>query len=137
MSSTRFSDHGGNRRGGESFDRGGAWADIEGRFRKLGGRLLEKVLIAWYVATDPKTPAWARATLGGALVYFGIPLDAVPDAVPVAGFSDDLAVLAAALAAVATAVRVSHIRRARATMRIWGIDIDDDPECPDDDPTAA
>ena len=84
-----------------------------------GRKIMTQGLTAFYVATDPRTPAWAQATLVSALVYLGMPLDAIPDVVPVVGFTDDAAVLVAALAAVATCVHPRHARKARRTLSAW------------------
>ncbi len=51
---------------------------------------------------DPETPLWVKGMCAAALGYLILPTDAVTDLVPVLGYSDDLAVLAAAIAAIAT-----------------------------------
>lgn len=51
-----------------------------------------------YAAHGPNTPTWAKATIYGALGYFISPIDAIPDLVPVVGYSDDLGVLALTVA---------------------------------------
>ncbi|RNM19035.1 DUF1232 domain-containing protein, partial [Dickeya undicola] len=48
----------------------------------------------------PDTPIWAKTTIYASLAYFVLPIDAIPDAIPVVGYTDDLAVLATALATV-------------------------------------
>jgi uncharacterized membrane protein YkvA (DUF1232 family) len=71
-------------------------------FAKTAGReVIEKSLWLYYAAQNPKTPAWAKTIIYGALGYFIFPLDAIPDPTPVVGYTDDLGVLAAAVAAVA------------------------------------
>jgi uncharacterized membrane protein YkvA (DUF1232 family) len=114
------------------------WTWLTSAVGSLGKALTEKVLVAYFVAIDEATPAWAKATLATALVYVGFPLDAVPDVVPFAGFSDDATVLAAALAAVAVSVRARHLRSARSQMRSWGLKVEDVSEGLDgDDPIPA
>ena len=54
-----------------------------------------------------------RYTLLGALGYFVLPIDALPDIMPFLGFTDDAAVLAAAIAAVAGSITVEHRARAK------------------------
>ena len=61
----------------------------------------EDLLAAYYCAFDHATPVQVKATLVGALAYFVLPFDAVPDMLPVVGFTDDAAVLLAALRMVA------------------------------------
>ncbi len=56
------------------------------------------VVAAYFCATDPQTPTRVRGILLAALAYFVMPLDMIPDIFAVVGFSDDVAVLSAALA---------------------------------------
>ena len=62
----------------------------------------EDLLAAYYCAFDRDTPLPVKATLLGALAYFVLPLDAIPDVLPVIGFTDDAAVLATAIKLVAS-----------------------------------
>jgi uncharacterized membrane protein YkvA (DUF1232 family) len=55
--------------------------------------------------------AWARTRIYGALAYFVLPFDAVPDFLPGAGYADDLGVLAFALFTVASYVDADVRRR--------------------------
>lgn len=89
----------------------------EGFWRKLR-RMLGKIpfaddlVAAYYCATDPATPLAARATLIGAVAYFVIPLDAIPDVFAFVGLSDDAAVLAAAIAVAGTHILPVHRQKA-------------------------
>ena len=72
------------------------------RAAKLAGReVVEKALWLYFAAQRPETPRWAKATVYGALAYFVVPLDAIPDVVPMAGYTDDLGVLAVAVVTIA------------------------------------
>ncbi|WP_206074491.1 YkvA family protein [Antribacter gilvus] len=107
---------------------------IRGLSRKIGRELLEKALLAYYLAIDPQTPQGVRLKLLGALAYLGLPIDVIPDALP-GGFVDDAAVLVWALMAVITHLRVRHLRRARAMMQKLGVRAAEvDPLLPDDAP---
>jgi uncharacterized membrane protein YkvA (DUF1232 family) len=55
------------------------------------------LVAAYYCAIDPRTPVRVRGLLLAALAYFVLPFDIVPDFFAVVGFTDDIAVLAAAL----------------------------------------
>ncbi len=66
-----------------------------------GREVVEKALWLFFAAQRPETPRWAKAKVYGALAYLIVPLDAIPDVVPLAGFTDDLAVLALAVGAIA------------------------------------
>jgi uncharacterized membrane protein YkvA (DUF1232 family) len=75
-----------------------------------------EVVAMYFSMLDPKTPVWVKATAGAALAYFVLPLDAIPDLMPLVGLSDDASVLAAALTAVSAHVTAEHRERARAWM---------------------
>jgi uncharacterized membrane protein YkvA (DUF1232 family) len=48
-------------------------------------------LLAAYYAFDQATPLQVKAALLGALAYFVLPFDTVPDMLPFLGFADDAA----------------------------------------------
>ena len=105
-----------------------SWADAEalarrfaadeqdvgrGFWRKLGrlaGRLpfAEDLIAAHYCAFDRQTPLKVKAVLTGALAYFVLPTDVIPDVLPVIGYTDDAAVLAAAIKLVASHITPEH-----------------------------
>jgi uncharacterized membrane protein YkvA (DUF1232 family) len=76
----------------------------------------EDLLAAYYCAFDRATPSRAKGILIGALAYFVLPVDLVPDLVLGLGFTDDLAVLLAAFNVVRTHVTEAHRQRARETL---------------------
>lgn len=78
---------------------------------------LEELLAAYFCATDPATPYRAKAILLGALAYFILPVDALPDWLLIAGFTDDAAVLAAAVQTVRANLTPAHWTRAKETLR--------------------
>jgi len=77
---------------------------------------MDEVVAAYYTALDKDTPVRVRGTLLAALAYFVVPLDIVPDFLAVVGFSDDLAVLTAALAAIRPHIKEKHRVAARAAL---------------------
>jgi uncharacterized membrane protein YkvA (DUF1232 family) len=76
----------------------------------------EDLLAAYYCAFDHATPLQVKAALVGALAYFVLPFDAIPDALPLVGFTDDAAVLLTALRMVAGHMRAEHREAARAAL---------------------
>ena len=74
---------------------------------------VEDLLAAYYCAFDRDTPLAVKATLAAAIAYFVLPVDAIPDVLPVLGFTDDAAVLATAIKLVADHVRAEHREAAR------------------------
>src|ERR1700732_1534620 len=81
----------------------------------------EDLLSAYYCAFDKETPRHVQAALLGAIAYFVLPFDFIPDMLPVLGFTDDAAVLATAIRMVATHITPEHRDAARAALR-RGID---------------
>lgn len=88
------------------------------KFRRVAARLpfAEDLLAAYYAATDTATPWRVQATLFAALAYFVLPADLVPDIVLGLGYTDDAAVLAAALKSLAGHITAAHRSRARRTL---------------------
>lgn len=68
----------------------------------------EDLICAYFCAMDSNTPTKVRATLLGALAYFLLPLDVIPDFILGLGYTDDAAILAAAIAAVASHIKPEH-----------------------------
>ncbi len=81
----------------------------------------EDLLAAYYCAFDKQTPRHVQVALLGAIAYFILPFDFIPDMMPILGFTDDAAVLATAMRLVATHIRPEHRDAARAALK-RGID---------------
>ncbi|MCA1368953.1 DUF1232 domain-containing protein [Bradyrhizobium sp. BRP14] len=75
------------------------------------------LVAAYYCAIDPNTPTRTRGILLAALAYFVLPLDFLPDMLAVVGFSDDIAVLTAAFAAIRGQLKETHYQKADEAMR--------------------
>jgi len=75
------------------------------------------VVAAYYCAMDPTTPMRTRGILLGALAYFVMPFDLIPDVLAMVGFSDDIAVLTAAFAAISGQIKEKHYIKADETLR--------------------
>ena len=67
-----------------------------------------QALAAWYATQDPKTPLAAKGVMLGALAYFVMPIDAIPDIFAGIGFTDDAAVIAAVLATLGANIKRRH-----------------------------
>ena len=76
----------------------------------------EDLLAAYYCAFDRNTPFQVKAALLGALAYFVLPFDVIPDMMPMLGFADDAAVLATALRLVASHMTEGHRAAAKAAL---------------------
>jgi uncharacterized membrane protein YkvA (DUF1232 family) len=78
--------------------------------------MAEEVVALYFCMLDARTPLWVKGTAAAALAYFILPLDAVPDLLPLVGLGDDVTVLSAALAAVAPHITAEHRAQARRWM---------------------
>jgi uncharacterized membrane protein YkvA (DUF1232 family) len=77
---------------------------------------MEDVVAAYYCALDTSTPTRVRGVLLAALAYFVLPVDMIPDFVAGFGFTDDVAVLTAAITAVRTHITPAHRAAARQAL---------------------
>jgi uncharacterized membrane protein YkvA (DUF1232 family) len=89
------------------------------KLKQVAARLpfTEDLLAAYYCAFDKETPRHVQVALMGALAYFILPFDFIPDMMPVLGFTDDAAVLATAIRLVASHITDDHREAARAALR--------------------
>ena len=78
--------------------------------------LAGELLAGYYCAIDRATPGHVRALLLGALGYFVLPFDAIPDVIIGFGFTDDASVLAAVIATVGRHIHPLHRSRAKAKL---------------------
>ena len=95
------------------------WSKNKNFAAKAGGKVIYAALKLYYALQSPKTPAWAKGVIVGTLGYFILPIDLVPDLVPVAGFTDDFAVMLAALATVAINITPEVKAQAKQKMHDW------------------
>jgi uncharacterized membrane protein YkvA (DUF1232 family) len=101
------------------FSNTGFWNKLFKFAKSAGKEVVEKALLLYFALQAPGTPAWAKTVIIGALGYFISPIDAIPDLTPVIGYSDDLGVLAMALAAVATHITAEIKAKAAAKLADW------------------
>ena len=95
------------------------WLKLKNSGKKAGSEMVYLALKLYYAALDPKTPKWARLRIYSALGYFVLPLDALPDFIPVAGYSDDLVLLTLAVSTVAFYINDSIKNKAKEKTQQW------------------
>ncbi len=88
------------------------------KLKRVAGRIpfAEDLVAAFYCATDSGTPSRVKLILIGAIAYFVLPTDAITDLLPLIGFADDAAVLAAAITQVAGSITEEHRAQARKVL---------------------
>jgi len=96
-----------------SYSERGFWRKLVAIAGRASRKLLVSALTLFHCLQDHATPRWAKGVIMGALGYLILPVDAIPDFIPVIGLADDWAVIVAALATVAVYVRDEHKARAR------------------------
>jgi len=103
---TRFSKTDSAATGSEGEVRETFWRTAKRAARQVP--FMDEVVAAYYCALDSNTPLRAKAILLAALGYFVLPADTIPDIVLGLGFTDDVAVLTAAIAAVRAHMTPAH-----------------------------
>src|ERR1700743_2803577 len=91
------------------------WTKLQAAAAKLP--FAEDLLAAYYCAFDKETPRHVQAALLGAIAYFILPFDFIPDMLPVLGFTDDAAVLATAMRLAVSYITDDHRQAARAALK--------------------
>jgi uncharacterized membrane protein YkvA (DUF1232 family) len=84
--------------------------------KSAGRAIVEKALLLRQLLASPEVPGWAKALVVGVLGYFILPLDAVPDFVPVLGYADDFAAMLLVLAELNMYATPEMEREARAAL---------------------
>ena len=111
----------------EEYNTGNAKSDADERkirtkfwktFKKAANHIpfSEDLVASYYCALDPQTPHRTKMVLISALAYFILPLDWIPDFILGVGFTDDVAVLTAAIAAIRTSIMPAHYDAARTAL---------------------
>ena len=89
------------------------WAKVKVLVSGAGRQITYLALLLYYVLTSPEVPHQQKLTILGALGYLICPVDLIPDFIPVAGYTDDLAALTAAIAVVKSSITPAIEEQAR------------------------
>ena len=87
--------------------------------KRAGAKLVYAALILYYTLQSDKISATNKAMIIGALGYMISPLDVIPDAIPIAGLTDDLAVLLFVLKKVWTDIDPDIQKKAKDRLSKW------------------
>ena len=113
-------------------------AKITKAAKKAGIKVIYLALLLYYVLKSPKVKMADKGKIWGALGYFILPIDFIPDFIPVAGYTDDLAALLWAFYAVAKNVTPEIEAQAKRKLHDWFGDYDENEiiieKNPDDNP---
>ena len=86
---------------------------------RAGRTIAQPALEAFEMIIDPSTPTQARVTMMAALTYLIMPIDLIPDFIPIAGFSDDLVALTAVISLWNSHITPAIKDRARQKLDKW------------------
>ena len=89
------------------------WRKMKNSVKKAGEEIAVMGIKSWLAMTDSNTSVRHKAILGGALAYFVLPTDMVPDVLAGVGFTDDMAALTLAANSVGNAITDEHEEQAR------------------------
>ncbi|MDE6177403.1 MAG: DUF1232 domain-containing protein [Paramuribaculum sp.] len=95
------------------------WKKIGTVARKAGAKAVYMILLLYYTATDPRIPLKDKALIYGSLGYFILPIDAIPDTLPLLGLSDDMAAITAVVRTVGKNINDTHRAKARVKLEEW------------------
>ena len=87
--------------------------------KRAGAKLIYAALILYYTLQSDKVTAANKTMIIGALGYMISPLDVIPDAIPIAGLTDDLAVLLFVLKKVWTDIDPDIQQKAKERLSKW------------------
>ena len=87
--------------------------------KRAGAKLVYAALVLFYTLQSDKVTLKDKAIIIGALGYLISPLDVIPDAIPIAGLSDDLGVLIFVLQKIWGEVNEDVKEKARAKLSQW------------------
>jgi len=102
-----------------NFSENAFWRKLKQMGRKAGTKVVYYALVLFYTLKDPATPTRYKAVIAGALGYFILPLDMLPDILPFAGLADDWAALIAAVSYVFTAITPEIKEKALVKLHAW------------------
>ena len=107
------------------YDENELWEKLRKFGRKAGIKVTYAALLLYYVLKNPATSSKDRAKIIGALGYFILPIDLIPDFIPIAGYTDDLAALTWGVYCVIKSITPEVKANAAAKLHEWFGDFDD------------
>ena len=103
----------------EHYSEDAFWDKVKLLAGKAGSKLIYHALVLYYTLMDPNTPMRYKAIIAGALGYFILPVDLMPDFLPFAGLADDWAALIDALSYVESAINPQNKAKAKEKVEAW------------------
>lgn len=95
------------------------WGKLKKFAKKAGSSVVYAVLLLYFTLQKPEVPVKAKTIIIGALGYFILPLDLIPDVVVGVGYTDDLGALGVALFQVAMYIDEDIKSKAKEKLQEW------------------
>ena len=95
------------------------WDKLKKFAAKLGEHTTYYILVLYYVLQSPEVSLANKSMIIGALGYFILPVDLIPDLIPIMGFTDDVAALTLAYNAIKSSITTEIEARAKARLAEW------------------
>ncbi len=103
----------------------GLWNKIKKYSKKAGSSVIYAVLLLYFVLQKKEVPTRSKAMIIGALGYFILPFDLIPDVAAGIGYTDDIGALLAALWQVSMYIDQDVKNQAKEKLKNWfGDDVD-------------
>mgnify|MGYP003290916392 CR=1 FL=1 len=109
---------------GKHYSDGSFWKKLMKHAKKLGAKTMYMALLLFYAWQSEGVTNKERAMIVGALGYLMLPVDLIPDFIPIAGFVDDFSALVAAYKVVKGNISDGVRASARNKMAEWFGDVD-------------
>jgi|LauGreDrversion4_2_1035121.scaffolds.fasta_scaffold1040847_2 uncharacterized membrane protein YkvA (DUF1232 family) len=103
----------------EAYSEDGFWQKIKTFAQKIGASGLYYALVLYYMWDDPKISATDKTLIIAALGYLILPVDLIPDVMPMIGFSDDISAMVMVLKKLKGSLTEEHREQATQKLREW------------------
>ena len=107
-----------------NYDAGQFWKKLRRSIKRLGAKAVYYALVLYYAMQSPQVSAREKGIILGALGYFLLPIDLLPDFLPAIGYTDDIAALAFAIYKVWHCITPEVRAQAESKVYDWFRDVD-------------
>ena len=97
----------------------GFWDKVKGVAKKAGKEVIYNALKLYYALQSENISAKEKAMIVGALGYFIFPIDIIPDAIPLVGYTDDAALLLAVLSLLKESINEDVKKKAKDKLSVY------------------
>ena len=101
------------------------WDKLRNVAKAAGTKAVYFVLVLYYLLQSPDVSTADKAKIYGALGYFIVPLDLMPDFLPIVGYSDDIGALFWAIHAVWSNLTPDIEAKAKEKLKEWFGEVDE------------